>query len=351
MRRRTVLGLAVTAAGLAAVDPVARPAAAGGSLRRTELSTRSDPGVRIAVREVLPHRATGVPVLLVHGARPGGVAAFDLPAPGGSLAADLALAGHPVYVMDVRGFGSSTYPAAMSADPSLVPPLVRSDEAVRDLAAAVELVRRRCRVERIAALGWATGGHWLGMYAAQLPDRIGSAVILNSLYSGSSPWPLQGELEDPSRPGEPRPQPGWRAVTADSLTARWDAQVPADDPDSWRSPEVWAAYRSAALAADPTSGSRRPPSFRNPTGPLVDAFYLAQGRQLYDASLIRARLLVVRSGADFWSRPEDAERLVAHAPAGRLVTIPEALHYVHLDLATRGRARLLAEVLGFLGEG
>jgi hypothetical protein len=44
--------------------------------------------------------------------------------------------------------------------------------------------------------------------------------------------------------------------------------------------------------------------------------------------------LVIASERDFWSRPEDRELLMAHlvdAPIKRLVTIPGATHFVHLD--------------------
>ena len=64
--------------------------------------------------------------------------------------------------------------------------------------------------------------------------------------------------------------------------------------------------------------------------------------------------LILRSGRDFWSRPEDPERLAEHliqAPAARVVALPEATHFVHLDRPERGRERFLAEVLAFLADG
>jgi pimeloyl-ACP methyl ester carboxylesterase len=90
---------------------------------------------------------------------------------------------------------------------------------------------------------------------------------------------------------------------------------------------------------------------RAPSGALEDSFYLATGRQLWDASLIRAPTLVVRSELDFWSRPEDARRLrdhLVHAPRAESVAIEGATHFVHLDRPERGRARFLSAVLSFL---
>ena len=51
------------------------------------------------------HRACE-PILLVHGARVPGIASFDLPVAGGSLAADLADKGFCAYVIDIRGYGN-----------------------------------------------------------------------------------------------------------------------------------------------------------------------------------------------------------------------------------------------------
>jgi pimeloyl-ACP methyl ester carboxylesterase len=367
MRRRHFLGVA-GASGLAVATGTSSPptaavahargTAAGGyddELARTDLWTRGDNGERIFVREVVAsgRSAGSLPLLLVHGARPDGTSAFDLPVAGGSLAADLARDGCAVYVMDLRGYGHSDYPPEMTEPAEASSPLVRSDAAIADIGTAVRLIRRRHRSRRLAALGWATGGHWLGMYAALHTGDITDLMVLNTLYSGTSHWSLQGELEDPDNPGEPLPQPGWRAVTADSLTARWDEGLAGEeDPDARRDPALREAYRTASLRVDPTSGTRTPPSFRNPTGPLIDAFYLAQGRQFYDASLIRARTLVLRGERDFWSRPEDAERLGRHltgAPEARVRILPGATHYLHLERPEHGRARLLDEVRSFLG--
>jgi pimeloyl-ACP methyl ester carboxylesterase len=80
---------------------------------------------------------------------------------------------------------------------------------------------------------------------------------------------------------------------------------------------------------------------------MEDSFYLASGRQLWDAASITARVLIIRSENDFWSRPEDVTALESHlvnAAEVRSVTIPGATHYVHLDRAERGRSQFIAEV-------
>jgi len=155
-------------------------------VERHDFTIESEPGIDLFVREVRDTPSPGgVPVVLVHGARVSGIASFDLAVPGGSVAEDLALAGHRVFVMDARGYGRSTRPAEMNGDPADCPPLVRSSEVVRDLAGVVRAVRDRTGAAQIALLGWATGGMWVGHYATLYPDTVSHLVLYNALYGGT----------------------------------------------------------------------------------------------------------------------------------------------------------------------
>ncbi|PTL76970.1 alpha/beta hydrolase [Vitiosangium sp. GDMCC 1.1324] len=326
---------------------------------RADLRVPGEPGIELSVREV---RDTGTkvpglpPVILLHGARVPGRASFDLPVEGGSLAADLARAGHAVYVMDARGYGGSTRPQAMSV-PASGRPLVSSHEVVRDLHAVVGWVKKRTRQPRVAILGWATGGHWAGMYASLHPEEVSHLVILNALYAGSAEHKMLGrgtDFEDPKRPGHFNAEglEAYRWNTAASLLGVWDRSIPLEDKALWRDPAVAEALQREALASDPASASRTPPAFRAPSGALEDSFYLATGRQLWDAASITARVLILRSENDFWSRPEDVTRLqehLDHASEVKAVVLSQATHFVHLDRPERGRALLLEEVIRFLG--
>ncbi len=330
-------------------------------ISREDFFVKSDPGVQIFVREVrtsaAQERLKG-PLLLLHGARVPGIASFDLDVPNGSLATDLASAGYCVYIMDARGYGRSSRPLAMEQPATENPPLVRSSEVVRDVAAVVERIRQRQNVERVALLGWATGGHWYGYYTALYSERVSHLILYNSLYGGTPDHPTLGhgsDSEDPEHPGRFNiaAYGAYRFNTAASLLPSWDRSIPLEEKTQWRDPAVAQAYLAAALASDPTSETRTPPSFRAPCGAMEDSFYLATGRQLWDASLIRVPTLILRSERDFWSRPQDiellAERLV-HAPLVRTLTLPQATHYVHLDQPERGRRSFIEAVLSFLSE-
>ena len=325
-------------------------------LQRQDFFVNADPGIRLFVRELRSGRGAGKPILLLHGARVPGLASFDLPVPGGSFAADLAQLGFDVYVMDVRGYGRSTRPKEMDDPPNSHPPLVRSDEAVRDIAAVVDAIRRRRHVAQVALFGWATGGQWAGYYASLYPDKISALIVLNSLYRGNSLHPFIGhgsDSEDPAHPNHFNQAAcgAYRLNDAASLLRSWDRNIPVDNKNEWRDPDVAKAYVDASLASDATSRSRTPPSFRSPCGALEDSFYLAIGRQLWDASLITAPTLVLAGENDFWSRPEDRDNLAAdlvHSARVRVVVISGATHFVHLDRSEKGRRVLLDEINSFV---
>lgn len=328
-------------------------------ISRKDFYITSDKNIRIFVREVRTTKAGAtkrVPLLLLHGLRVPGLASFDLPVAGGSLAQDLVAAGYTVYIMDARGYGRSTRPVEMDRDPALSLPVVRSDEVVRDVSAVVEAICQRTKSPQIALLGWATGGHWLGQYASIHTERVSHLILYNTLYGATAHHPTLGhgsDLEDPQHAGQFNAKllGSYRLSTAQSLMAPWDRAIPVEDKSVWRDPQVADAYIKAALDSDATSSQRTPNSLRSPNGGLEDSFYLAIGRQLWDASLIRARTLVLRSEYDTWSRPEDAKTLgehLVHARSVSVVTIPQATHLAHLDRAEHGHNRLLTEIFAFL---
>lgn len=341
---------------LLAMLAAATPAlAADPELQRRDRFVDLPSGERLFLREV--RRAEGAAptsaVLLLHGARVPGLASFDLPVAGGSLAGNLAAAGHVVYVLDLRGYGKSSRPAAMTESPAASPPLMRTQDAVADVAASVDAIQRWTGIAKVSLLGWATGGHWLGAYASTHPQHAARLIVVNTLYGGSNRHATLGagsSLEDPKRPGTFNATAfgGYRLNTRESLYGAWDSSIPSTDKTTSRDPAVAAAYGEAALASDETSASRAPPSFRAPSGAMADAFELAMDRRQWRATDLTMPVLVIRSDRDFWSRPEDAAALAREAPRAELLTINDATHFVHLDRDRAGRAIFLEAVLRFL---
>lgn len=350
--RLSLLSAAVTLA-IAIALPVS---SAQAEIQRQDFSVQGEPGIELQIREVWDTAVADdkPPIILIHGARVPGIASFDLPVAGGSLAVDLAQAGHRVFVMDARGYGGST---RIGQDGSREgKPLVNSNEVVRDIDAVVGAIVERTAHSNVALLGWATGGHWAGMYASLHPEMVSHLVMYNALYGAHAGHETLGRgssLADPNAGDRFNTERfgAYRLNTADSLLPSWDRAIPVEDKTEWRDPEVAEAYQQAALASDPTSASRNPPSFRAPSGAMEDSFYLALGRQLWDAAPITARVLIIRSENDFWSRPEDVTTLQAHlvnAAAVEAVTIQDATHHVHLDRGEKGRDEFLETVTRFL---
>jgi pimeloyl-ACP methyl ester carboxylesterase len=313
---------------------------------RRDFTVTSEDGFKIFVREVRDTAASSDrgPMLLVNGGRPGVLASWDVNAPGSSTAEELAKAGHHLYLMDVRGFGRSQFPKEMAAGRFEAPVAVRSNEAVRDIAAVVEKIKRENPDDsRLAAMGWATGSQWLGHYASLYPDQISHLIYYNGAYGGpGGGWLLQDVFGDPERPAELdyRRLGAYQLATADDLAARW-RQEGID-------PAFLDRYVALAMEGDKTANERKPASFRYPSGPFEDTLKMMNGRQIFDASFIRSHVLILRSGNDFWSRPTDAQTLLAqltNAASVEFIELPGASHYVHLQ-PTPDRQKFLDAVLG-----
>lgn len=335
---------------------IASPLSASASgIARRDFHVATADGIRLHVREVAAGETEkdAAPLILIHGARVPGVGSFDLPVANGSLAADLARrTGRKVYVMDARGYGGSDRPVAMWKPPEESLPLSRAFEIVRDIDAVAAAVRGN---DRVALLGWATGGMWAAFYASLHPEIVSDLITLNALYGGSSEHAMLGKgssLSDPQHPDRLNPEIGaYAEYPAASLFGGWDRSIPDEDKTTWRDPALADAYAAAALASDPASGSHDPPAFRAPMGAMEDSFYQGTGRRLFDASSITARILIVRSGRDFWSRPEDAATFAREAVRSAQVErldLPDSTHMVHLDRPERGRERLLDAITAFL---
>ncbi len=323
-------------------------------LTRSDYRIESEHGVSVFVRCVEPKKkVSAVPVLLLHGARAGCVASFDLDLPGGSLTADLALTGHPVYLMDARGYGYSTRLDEMSRDPDQLPPLVRSDEVVTDIERVVEFILRDTGRNRLAVMGWATGSQWLAHFSSVRPDLVSHLILYNSLWPVRGPWPMGDALEDSRHPGHLRPGApgGYGRATAESLLGRWEESIPVSDPDTWRDPDIAAEYARTATTADPMAAESDPPSLRTPLGAMADSFLLSRGHRLFDPAKITANVLIVRSELDFWSRQIDvdaATRDLTHAHSVHAGILPGATHFAHLDRPEHGRSRLIELLTSFL---
>jgi pimeloyl-ACP methyl ester carboxylesterase len=328
-------------------------------VRRKDFHVRTRDGYRIAIRSVMDEGSGGrVPVLLIHGTRISGLTEFDLPVAGGSLAGDLARKGHPVYVMDARGYGRSDRPADMAVSPKPgARSLCRCTEVVRDVEAAVDHLRAATGQDRVALLGWGVGSAVMGLYATLNPEKVSHLIGYLMVYGGAGGHPyitLGSQWDDPDQPGRFNKLTfgnySWYGL--DFLDEHWNRLIPVADKDSWRDPAVFTAFRAALIDGDPKAAMMSPPMYRSPNGMLEDLWTMAsRGETLFSATNLYCKVMIVRAEHDELCRAEDMQAMLddlVNAEEVEYFQEPGTTHYMLLDRPEHGRRKLLQRIDGFL---
>jgi pimeloyl-ACP methyl ester carboxylesterase len=261
--------------------------------------------------------------------------------------------GYVVYMFDKRNYGGSTREKAMDEPAQSNKPLSRSYLVIRDIGAVVDHIRQKHRVGKVTLIGWSWGAMTAGYYTSLHSEKVRRLVLYAPLYEYSQHTNLGAgsALQNKRRPAEFNYGMGaYRLVSAEANQKRWDGEIPVDDKTQYREQAVVDAFNQAALATDPTSGSRNPPALRAPNGVLEDSFYQATGRRIWNAASISVPTLVIAGEFDTWSFPEDREGLMrdlTNAPVKKSVLIPEATHFV---LFEKQRFKFFEAILSFLSE-
>lgn len=315
----------------------------------------SEPDIKIHVREVTVNSSAKKkksPLLLVHGGGGAGVASFDVDVAGYSVAEDFSKAGHEVYLMDARGYGNSSKPAELYDSSPVANSSVVSENVAKDIDAVVNDIRCKQKVEKIAVLGWASGGHWLGFYTAKHNDKVSHFIMLNAIYGVNAAWRLRSAFENKDKPGVFNEQAGAvRVVNANGLVSAWTNAIPNEDKTAWRDSQVADFYVKTTLASESSDKKTDPPTVRLPNGFQREAYEMSLGKKIFDAAEIRVPTLVIRGELDHWSRPEDLTALendLKNSTRKKLMTIPGGTHFLFIDRPERGRDIFIREVTGFL---
>ncbi|HEY6001717.1 MAG TPA: alpha/beta fold hydrolase [Anaeromyxobacter sp.] len=317
----------------------------------------ADPGIKLFVRAKMPEgKKTFGPdeiVLFVHGATFPSTPDFDLPYKDYSWADLMVRSGYAVYMFDKRNYGFSTREKAMDEPAAKNKPVSRSYLVIRDIGAVVDHIRAKHKIARVTLIGWSWGAMTAGYYASLHPEKVNRLVLYAPLYENPVHTNLGAGsgLQNKRRPFEFNYGTGaYRLGTGAANQARWDGEIPVDDKSQYREQGVVDAFNEAALATDPRSKTRNPPSLRAPNGVLEDSFMQATGRRIWNASSIYAPTLVIAGEFDTWSYPEDREGLMrdlVHAAYKKSVLIPEATHFV---LFEKNRRQFFEAILQFLKE-
>jgi pimeloyl-ACP methyl ester carboxylesterase len=302
----------------------------------------ADAGVQIYVRNTRPdglNTFSGPRTLLfVHGATYPSDTMFDLKFDGASWMDQIARRGYDVYAMDVRGYGRSTRPPEMEVPPQHNPPVVTTDDGVRDFAAVVDHIRQRRGVQRLNLMGWSWGTVIAGAYAAQNPGTVERLVMYAPLWLRRIPGGLRVN----------GPMGAYRVVTLEAARQRWLTGVAVHRQTDLIPPGVLEAWWNANMEADPVGAKMTPPGVRAPNGLLVDAFkYWEADTRYYDPSAIRAPALLVVGDWDVDTPPYMAQAILTRLGSRekRLVVIGEGTHHLMLE---RNRDQMFREIQLFL---
>jgi pimeloyl-ACP methyl ester carboxylesterase len=297
-----------------------------------------DAGIELHLRNRHPAQleqyAADRVVLFVHGATFPGSSTFDTELPGGSWMRYVAERGYDAYALDIRGYGASTRPVAMSQPPASNAPFAGTREAVRDIGAAVDYILARRKITSLTLVGWSWGTTTTAAFAGSNPARIGKLVLVAPVWLGVQPPKYQG---------------AWRSSTRESARAFAMAGLPPAKVDEISPLSNFDAWWKATLATDAEGARQSPPVVRSPNGVLQDFSEIwAAGKTAYDPADIRAPTLLVVGEWDAITPPAMAFGLyskLTSARERRLVLMSEGTHFMIIE---KHRLRLLGAVQNFL---
>jgi len=315
-----------------------------------EAMVPSEPGISVYVRNKRTASMTTFSaektVLFVHGATYPAETAFDLRLDGLSWMDYIARAGYDVYLVDVRGYGRSTRPPAMDQPASANQPFATTEEAVRDVGAAVDYILKRRGIAKLNLIGWSWGTVTMAWYTTQNNAKVQKLVLYAPVWIRQTPSLVQAG---------PGPLPAYRTVQMSAARSRWLTGVAPEKqkdliPAGWF--ETWA---DATLKSDPKGAAQNPPVVRAPNGVVFDGqrYWAATGGQArmpYAASDVRVPTLLIKAEWDADTPTYMAATLfplLVNAPYKRYIELGEGTHTVIME---KNRMSLFREVQVFLDE-
>ena len=312
-----------------------------------------DPGIKLFVRE---KRLTHLPkitkenvVLFVHGIPSPASTIFDLAIPGYSWMDHVAERGFDAFTLDIRGFGRSTRPPEMKEPVGQNLPLVRADQAMRDIDAAIDYIRSKRKVDKINLIGWSIGASWCALYTTLHPEKVNKLVMFGALYGKNATYVKA--FGDPTNPDRPHYEMGaYRYLSRKHILDGWDAWIKPELRDVWREKEVIDGWIDTLFASDSTAKQRSPESIQLPNGPYIDWHEIHAGRSLFDPTKIKVPVMIVRGSAEEMISSEAADDLLqklTSAPYKRRLDIGDSTHYALLE---KNRIQLYRGVQAFLEE-
>jgi len=304
-------------------------------------------GIRLDIRRISIERPRPVTrtILLVHGGGTGGFSSFGLGLnKTQSFAAALVQHGFVVYLMNVRGWEKSTVPNYDAGDTNLI--AGSCQEAAADIDAVIDHIRKAEHIEKVNLFGWAVGGHWASYYTSLHNDKVDNLIVLNTLYGVKAPWSFSSTFADPVDTSRYNKHlPFYSESSPQSLIDARLSAVPFPDKGDWIDMSGLDQYARTATVWNGQQILRVPGGYRK------ESFYMAHGRQYWNAKDIRVPVLILRSQYDLWSRPIDATTYykdLTHSPRKRSIELKQATHFVCLDKPDHGGNQMLDAIDRFV---
>jgi pimeloyl-ACP methyl ester carboxylesterase len=327
--------------------PLARGPAAAADMPALETESyripAADPGIELYIRNKRPAGVTRFGperiLLYVHGATYPSETAFDLKLDGLSMMDYIAAQGWDVYLVDVRGYGGSTRPPAMDQPAADNPPFATTEDAVRDVGAAVDHILARRHVARINLMGWSWGTSTMGMYTSRHNDKVARLVLYAPMWLFDAPPLIGGDQK----------LGAYRTVSKESARDRWLKGVPEDKKAALIPPGWFEQWADATWATDPDSAKTG--LLRAPNGVVADvrAYWMA-GKPQYDPADITVPTMIAHAEWDADLPSYQARAYFAkltHAPYKRFVEFGEGTHTIIME---KNRMQFFREVMAFLNE-
>lgn len=302
-----------------------------------------DPGIQLFIRNKHPADRTDFgpdrTVLFVHGATYPADTTFDLKLGGFSWMDYIAERGFDVYLVDLPGYGKSTRPPQMDQPADKNPPLVSTEDAVKNVGAVVDMILAKRHLDKLDLIGWSWGTTIMATYTARNVAKIDKLVLYAPVWIAEGTSPFKG------------PIPAYRTVTKEDALKRWVRGVPEDKVASLIPRGWFDSWANATWSEDTVGAQQKPPVLRATNGVIEDFkdIWFA-GKSTYDPAKITVPVLLIQGEWDADTPPYMSHKLfslLTDTPMKRYVMIGEGTHHLMME---RHRLELFRSVQDFLFE-
>jgi pimeloyl-ACP methyl ester carboxylesterase len=254
------------------------------------------------------------------------VEAFDIK--GWSWMEHLAGQGFDTWALDFRGFGQSSRPEVK----------VTAADAVKDVEAAVDFIKKTKKVDKVNVIGWGWGAVVGARYAGTYPENVNKLLLYGPMHASQLPEMTQS-ME--ASPGVMKEYPNYELRTYDFTRQHWAMMLRGRDLVN---PGIMADVGRAYFMADVTSEEREPKTIRQNMGPMIDLYNSWSNKPVFDAGKITSPTLVVRGDEDIFADPDLINSLTGTKNKKEIV-IKNSTHWL---LYEKHRDELLTVILEFL---